>query len=149
MSIPARFGLAMIVRNESAIIERCLAHVREHIDYWTIVDTGSTDGTPYIVRDALQGIPGVVYDRTWVDFGYNRSELMQLARGTAQQLLLLDADMVVEWDVESMATIDLDADINQVKVLGDLDYWMPYIVRGDRARSGDHDGGDIPARHHP
>ncbi len=132
MSIQSKFGLAMIVRNESAIINRCLAQVRDHIGHWTIIDTGSTDGTPYLIREALDGIPGIVYDRPWVDFGHNRSELMQLARGTAEQLILLDADMVVEWNEQSLASIDFDADINEVKVLGDLEYWMPYIVRGDR-----------------
>ncbi len=58
-------GLAMIVRNEARIIERCLESVRGFIDHWTIVDTGSRDGTPGIIRECLHGIPGVVYDRPW------------------------------------------------------------------------------------
>jgi hypothetical protein len=41
----SRIGLAMIVRNEAHIIERCLGSVRSLIDTWTIVDTGSTDNT--------------------------------------------------------------------------------------------------------
>ena len=35
----------MIVKDEAATIKTTLASMREHIDDWTIVDTGSTDGT--------------------------------------------------------------------------------------------------------
>lgn len=35
----------MIVKNEVATINKTLASMRDMIDYWTIVDTGSTDGT--------------------------------------------------------------------------------------------------------
>jgi len=125
-------GLAMIVRNESAVIERCIRSVKDHIGYWTIVDTGSTDGTPYKIRELLSEIPGVLYDRAWVDFGHNRSELMQLARGTAQQLVLLDADMVMLTNGFGVSSIDLEAEINELLVSGGVEYKMPYIVRGDR-----------------
>ena len=40
----------MIVKNESKIIKRCLDSVKDHIDYWVIVDTGSTDGTQDIIK---------------------------------------------------------------------------------------------------
>jgi len=132
MSDVPLLGLAMIVRNESAVIQRCLDSVKDHIGYWTIVDTGSTDGTPYLIRESLSNIPGVLYDRPWVDFGHNRSELMELARGSAQQLLLIDADMVMHLDGDGMSSVDVDADINEVLVRGDVEYQMPYMVRGDR-----------------
>ena len=35
-------GLVMILKNENETIHETLASVRDHIDYWTIVDTGST-----------------------------------------------------------------------------------------------------------
>ena len=38
-------GLVMIVKDEAATIQTTLASMRDHIDDWTIVDTGSTDGT--------------------------------------------------------------------------------------------------------
>ena len=37
-----------------------------------------------------------VVERPWVNFGHNRSEAFALARGTADWLLALDADMTVE-----------------------------------------------------
>ena len=48
-------GLAMIVRDEAAIIARCLRSVRDKIDTWVICDTGSTDGTPSLVECAPGG----------------------------------------------------------------------------------------------
>ena len=38
-------GLSMIVKNESHVILRVLTSISPIIDYWAIVDTGSTDGT--------------------------------------------------------------------------------------------------------
>jgi len=49
-------GLMMIVKNEKDVILRCLKSVLPIIDYWTIVDTGSTDGTQDIIKSFLQKI---------------------------------------------------------------------------------------------
>ncbi len=84
--------LNMIVRDEAAVIERCLASVRPFIDHWLIVDTGSTDDTPARVRAALDGIPGTLARRPWRNFGHNRNEALELARGCADYLLFIDAD---------------------------------------------------------
>ena len=46
----ARLCLNMIVRNESAILERCLRSVADHVACWVIGDTGSTDGTQDLIR---------------------------------------------------------------------------------------------------
>lgn len=56
----------MIVKDESAVIERSLRSVRGLIDYWVICDTGSTDGTQALIRAALEGIPGELHEREWV-----------------------------------------------------------------------------------
>ncbi|HBY69284.1 MAG TPA: glycosyl transferase, partial [Flavobacteriaceae bacterium] len=53
-----RLCLTMIVKNESAIIKRCLDSVKQHIDYWVIFDTGSTDNTKDLIKDYLSSIPG-------------------------------------------------------------------------------------------
>lgn len=84
--------LNMIVRDEAAVIERCLASVRPFIDSWLIVDTGSLDDTPQRIEKALAGIPGEVVHRPWRDFGHNRTEALELARDKADYLLFIDAD---------------------------------------------------------
>src|ERR1700722_13597203 len=72
--------LNMIVKNESHVIERCLASVKGIIDYWVIVDTGSTDGTQEIITNYLKDIPGELIERPWKNFGFNRTEALLLAR---------------------------------------------------------------------
>lgn len=84
--------LCMIVKNEAAIIERCLRSVRPLISTWVIVDTGSTDGTQEIIRRFFDDLPGELYERRWKNFGANRTEAMQLAQGKADYTLVMDAD---------------------------------------------------------
>lgn len=119
----------MIVRNEAHVLERCAASVRDLIDTWVVVDTGSTDGTPEAVRAALGSVPGALHERPWQDFGTNRTELMALSRGAADYLLLLDADMTLRRHGPLPA---LQADAYALRHEGWLGYHVPRLVRGDR-----------------
>jgi glycosyltransferase involved in cell wall biosynthesis len=88
--------LNMIVRNEIAVIKRCLEPLRKIIDYWVIVDTGSIDGTQQAIRDFLQDIPGELHERVWVDFAHNRNEALNLAKNHTDYLIFIDADDLFE-----------------------------------------------------
>ena len=88
--------LNMIVKNESAVIRRCLDSVRPIIDYWVIVDTGSTDGTQQIIREHFKDIQGELHQRPWQDFAHNRSEALVLARGHGDYVFVIDADEILE-----------------------------------------------------
>jgi glycosyltransferase involved in cell wall biosynthesis len=89
--------LNMIVKNEATVIERCLRSVLSFVDFWIIVDTGSTDGTQNVIQQfmASKGIPGVLHDRSWVDFSWNRNEAIQLASPHCDYLFFIDADEYV------------------------------------------------------
>ncbi len=125
-------GLAMIVRDETHIIERCLTSALPIIDNWTIIDTGSDDDTPDCVKDLLADVEGTLHRRHWWNFGANRSELMSLARGTADLLLLLDADDEVK--ITNHVTVEDNADAYMVHVDdGGPSYSQPRLVSGNVA----------------
>ncbi len=84
--------LNMIVKDESKAIKQCLNSVKGLIDYWVIVDTGSTDGTQEIIKEALSGIPGELHEKPWVNFEHNRNEALILAKDKADYLFFIDAD---------------------------------------------------------
>ena len=46
----AKLAWNAIVKNEAAVIERCVKSLLPHIDCAIVVDTGSTDGTPDIIQ---------------------------------------------------------------------------------------------------
>jgi glycosyltransferase involved in cell wall biosynthesis len=74
--------LTMIVKNESKVIRRCIDSVKDYINYWVIVDTGSTDGTQDLVKEIMDeyGIPGELHERPWVDFGHNRTRVFNMLK---------------------------------------------------------------------
>lgn len=86
--------LSMIVKNESHIIHECLNSVYKEIDYWVIVDTGSTDNTKEIITNFFKekGIPGELHERSWVSFGHNRTEALDLCKDKAEYAFMIDAD---------------------------------------------------------
>jgi glycosyltransferase involved in cell wall biosynthesis len=93
---------AMIVKNESKIINRCLDSLRGRIDLLFVIDTGSDDGTPDLIR--ASGIPSIVLNRPWVNFGYNRTEVIQEASRVGGYLLLIDADQTLDNDLPKELT---------------------------------------------
>lgn len=123
--------LNMIVKDEKEVIVRCLESVKPVIDYWVIVDTGSTDGTQEIIRECLKDIPGELYERPWKGFGESRSEAFTLVKGKGDYILFMDADDILEFDGEPSLP-HLSADLyNMWRGSHDFTYLKPQIVRGD------------------
>lgn len=84
-------SLCMIVRDEEAVLERCLEAVAVAVDEIIIVDTGSEDATKTIAARFTEKI----YDFTWCDdFAAARNYAFEQA--SCDYLLWLDADDVVE-----------------------------------------------------
>jgi hypothetical protein len=119
----------MIVKNEAPVIRRCLDSVRPIIDHWIIVDTGSTDGTPDIIRAHLRDLPGSLYERPWCNFAINRSEALVLARPCGDYSLIIDADDQLEIP-ENFSIPALRADSYTIDIHSDgIRYRRPQLVR--------------------
>jgi glycosyltransferase involved in cell wall biosynthesis len=121
--------LTMIVKDEATVIRRCLDSVRPLIDRWTIVDTGSTDGTQEIIREHMRDLPGTLIERPFVNLAHNRNEAIARAREEADYLFVIDADEVVEL-VDGFELPRLEADSYDAEVVyGGCTYLRKQFVR--------------------
>jgi len=127
--------LSMIVKNETHIIKECLDSISKHINYWVIVDTGSTDGTQELIKQyfAEKGIPGELHERPWVGFGHNRSEALELCDSKAEWAWMIDADDYVEGKFEFPLNVPDEVDGFALKFgREDFSWWRTQIFRTGR-----------------
>jgi glycosyltransferase involved in cell wall biosynthesis len=123
--------LNMIVKDEKDVIRRCLDSVKPIIDYWVILDTGSTDGTQAIIKKHLRDIPGELYETTWKNWGETRSEAFNLAKDKGDYILFMDADDILEFNGEPTFP-ELTADLYHMwRGSSDFSYLKPQIAKGD------------------
>lgn len=120
-------GLVAIVKDAEPSIARMVESVIvAGATVATICDTGSQDRTVEIVEE--HGF--TVHRSPWVNFGHNRSAAFALARGTANWLLALDADMTIEIDPDFVPDPSVEA--YTVEMGGsDFSYRLPLLLRGD------------------
>lgn len=84
-------SLCMIVKNEEAILARCLDSVADLMDEIIIIDTGSTDKTKEIAAKYTSKI----YDYTWInDFADARN--FSFSKATMDYIYAPDADEVLD-----------------------------------------------------
>jgi glycosyltransferase involved in cell wall biosynthesis len=123
--------LNMIVRNEAHIVHELLDVVAPYITSWVIVDTGSDDGTPDVIRNHMAdlGIPGQLHERQWRNFGHNRSEALTLAQGHGDYIWVMDADDTI---VGTPDFRGLSADVYAMRLCDSFTYctyWRRLLFR--------------------
>ena len=92
----APLGLVMIVKDEAQSIRATLASAASAIDGWTLVDTGSTDGTQAAIREVLGGEgggpPGQLLSIPFVDFSVTRNAALAAHGARTFATFMPDAD---------------------------------------------------------
>ncbi len=94
--------LALVVRDDGRILHRCLDSVRNLIDSWVIVDTGSAGNIREMAADKLDPLPGQFLSESWAGYAHHRNQAFKAAAARADWVLVMDAD-------ETLLTSDLKA----------------------------------------
>lgn len=128
--------LTMIVKDEARTIARTLASVRQHIDRWVILDTGSSDDTRDIVRRELQGVPGELHEEPFVDFATTRNLGLERCGDATDFILWLDADDEVTGGAALRAFLERERkqsgpahDAFLLQVETEISFWSVRVVR--------------------
>jgi glycosyltransferase involved in cell wall biosynthesis len=125
--------LAMVCKNESKLIRAALQSVKPFITHWSIVDTGSTDGTQAIIQEELSSLPGVLHHADWRNWAHNRTQAIDLAKQSgADFIFLLDADEVVSSQLRSVI-LDKDSVYWVTIQYGSIAYQRPNILSAKHA----------------
>lgn len=97
--------LAMIIKNESKVLRRCLDSVKGKVSTYAIFDTGSSREEfleqQKIILDVL-GVNGSYSQVEWEGFAGSRNHALRMARGAARYILSLDADETLEGDIPEL-----------------------------------------------
>lgn len=123
--------LNMIVKNESHVIKRSLKSVKPIIDYWVILDTGSTDGTQQVIKEFMKDIPGEVHEDPFVNFEYSRNKALDFAKNKADYILFIDADEELSFD-NNFKMPELDKDFYHINVNNNgNEYVRRMLIKND------------------
>jgi len=126
--------LNMIVKNEAACIERCLASVVDQICGAVIVDTGSEDATRnrIVQWTFAHNIPAMIGLDNFHDFSQARNAALDAANGPDRNPADFDYILLMDADMELVGTIpdDLTANAYQIEQRGGgLSYWNTRLLK--------------------
>ena len=109
-----KIGLNMIVKNEAHVIKRCLDSLRVEnlIDYYHIIDTGSTDGTQEIIKEYFKekNIDGQIEKYLFTDFSDCRNRALNGIKDKVDYVFWIDADEELRYDAD-FSFKDLKSDL--------------------------------------
>lgn len=110
---------------------QCLASVKDVVDYYIINDNGSTDGTPELIKQIMDGygIEGEVFHTEWFSAQENREMALQkfYEDGRWDYALIMDADGTLHYNNGVFDNLTADGYLMTMK-LGTTEYKLPMLL---------------------
>jgi predicted O-methyltransferase YrrM len=92
--------LCIMVKNGGPQFEQMLLDNMPHFDSWTILDTGSTDGTIDIINRVLVGKKkGQLFQEPFINFRDSRNRCLDLAGNRCKFITMLDDTYVIQGNI--------------------------------------------------
>jgi len=126
-------NLCVMVKNGGKLFETMLEKNKHLADFWTILDTGSTDGSVAAARRIMAGIPGMLYQEPFINFRDSRNRCLDLAGTRCKFNLMLDDTYVVEGNLRDfLEKVRGDQYVNSFSLevrSGDIQYLSNRITK--------------------
>lgn len=97
--------LCIMVKNGGPLFEQVLTENLGIIDRWTVLDTGSTDGTQEVVRRVLEGKKGQLVEEPFINFRDSRNRCLELAGTRCKYTLMLDDTYAIRGDLRKFLNL--------------------------------------------
>lgn len=128
--------LCIMVKNGGELFEKVLTENLPIIDRWTILDTGSTDGTQDIVRKVLKNKKGQLFEEPFINFRDSRNRCLDLAGNNCKYNLMLDDTYIIRNNLRSfLNTVRGDQFASSFSLLilsDDVEYYSNRITISER-----------------
>lgn len=93
-------NLCIMVKNAGPLFKQVLQHNMRFADRWTVLDTGSTDGTVEVVKEVLGSkLPGQLVEEPFINFRDSRNRCLNLAGKHCKYNIMLDDTYVIHGDI--------------------------------------------------
>ena len=126
--------LCIMVKDAGPLFERVLRENLPYIDRWTVLDTGSTDGTQEVVRRILgSSKKGRLVEEPFINFRDSRNRCLDLAGTSCKFNLMLDDTYAIRGDLRGfLNTVRGDQFATSFSLLiqsDDLEYYSNRITK--------------------
>jgi glycosyltransferase involved in cell wall biosynthesis len=96
--------LLIMVKDAGEGFKEILRQNLPYVDYWTFLDTGSTDGTVATIEEVMKSKPGKLYQEPFINFRDSRNRLLDLAGEKCVFNVMLDDTYVLKGQLREFLT---------------------------------------------